>query len=513
MADIEVEMGGVRGDTLAYVDATTEIFEEGTTETTAQDDQLPALMQQELDAVPGETLKFRPITIFRVPAWFHEADNFYYEPKLVSIGPYHHGKEKFRAMEEYKWSTLRDFLARNNEVNLETYLREVKALEKRARLCYNESVSMSSDKIVMMLTLDGCFIIEYFLKLEHRQSDAILFGASWASIGVPADMHLLENQIPFFIIHKLFAIHSGCYQGCNGYCPLLKLIYGPLTGFMYRQQIVPPQEPCYRIQHLLHLCHTCMVPKLQLEESNPAHNQSHHLAFGNFSRLKSFFLSQLTGRAKQRADEEDSTEKKGESDEGESSKGDEKNGQRLTIIPCVSELHGAGVKFRRKRKPRHMLDISFENGIIEMPHMEIDAYKKIIFTNVAAFEQSQWKELSQNFSSYLGLMDALVSTKKDVALLQEYGILENLLQNEKDASMFYNHFGGFNLLNYNDHYFRDLFIEVHKYSESTWHKYRAKLMNDYFNNPWTIISVVAGGVLLILTVVQTFYTIYSSYHS
>jgi Plant protein of unknown function len=103
-------------------------------------------------------------------------------------------------------------------------------------------------------------------------------------------------------------------------------------------------------------------------------------------------------------------------------------------------------------------------------------------------------------------MDALINTEKDVAVLQRSGLVNNMLQNNEEAANFFNQFDKIFVLDYDDHYFHGLFKDIKEYSESTWHRYRARLMQDYFSNPWTIISVVAAGILLILTFIQTYYS-------
>ncbi|KAJ4808762.1 hypothetical protein LUZ62_021328 [Rhynchospora pubera] len=176
-------------------------------------------------------------------------------------------------------------------------------------------------------------------------------------------------------------------------------------------------------------------------------------------------------------------------------------------VPYIAELHEAGVKFKRKIRPRHMLDISFQNGIMEMPYLLMfDDNVKNFLWNMVAFEQSQPAIREKILSSYLALMDSLINTEKDVAILVRSGIIENYLQNDEEAANFFNQFGKIFVLDYDDHYFYGLFKDVKGYSEWTWHKYRARLMHDYFSNPWSVISVVAASILLILTFLQTYYS-------
>ncbi|KAJ1691311.1 hypothetical protein LUZ63_015466 [Rhynchospora breviuscula] len=125
---------------------------------------------------------------------------------------------------------------------------------------------------------------------------------------------------------------------------------------------------------------------------------------------------------------------------------------------------------------------------------------------MVAFEQSRPHGPERILSSYLALMDSLINTEKDVAILERSGIIENFLQNDEQVAKFFNQFGDIFVLNYNDHYFYGMYKNVKRYSESTWHKYRARLMHDYFSNPWSSISVVAASILLILTFLQTYYS-------
>ncbi|KAJ3684789.1 hypothetical protein LUZ61_013953 [Rhynchospora tenuis] len=446
-------------------------------------DELQDFMNKKLGEVPGEPFKARHVTICRLPAWFHDYNKELCEPKIVSIGPYHRGKESLQAMEEHKWSTLRDFLARNKNVSFEFYLKEMRLLEAKARECYSETVKLGSNDFVMMLLLDGCFILEWFSKDQtDRCSDAILF-AEWIWYGITSDLLLLENQIPFFVIHRLLTIQSGHNQNCKILCPLLELIYNAQpVGLDVVFHFRPPKLSCSKIHHWLHLCHMGVLPDVQLER------EQRDLVIGksNLWALKKFPWSKIVLKLRDVA----------------STSSEDMN----IKLPCVSELHEAGVKFKRKREPRDMFDISFQNGILEMPFFPFDDTIKNFLWNMVAFEQSQPAIREKTLSSYLGLMDSLINTEKDVAILVRSGVIENYLENNEQVANFCNHFSQIFVLNYSEHYFHWLYKDVKRYSELTWHKYRARLMHDYFSNPWSVISVVAAIILLILSLLQTYYS-------
>ncbi|KAJ4770884.1 hypothetical protein LUZ62_055141 [Rhynchospora pubera] len=419
-------------------------------------DEVQKYMKKKLDEVLGEPFKPRSVTIFRLPAWFYENSKDLSEPKIVSIGPYHHDKESVQTMEENKWSTLRDFLARNKNLGFDVYLREMRLLEGKARERYSETVNLESKDFVMMLLLDGCFILEFLLKLKAEDWLAIC-SLNWAIESLSSDLCLLENQIPFFVIHKLFEIQNGCSQNCDqGLCPLLNLIYEvmpwPIEEFRFRQA----QISCSQIQHLLHLYYTGVLPDNQLG--------------GEQGYM-------VTGKSCSKP------------------------------IPCASQLHQAGVIFRRKRSPRDMFDISFHDGIMEIPYIQIDSSLKNYLWNMVGFEQSQRFKLDQILISYVALMSSLICTEMDVAILERSDIISNYLKNDEQVATFFNqtsenYFG----LNYTNHYFHGVFKAINEYSETIWIKYRAQLMREYFRDPWTSILVIQAAIILVLTVLQTYYS-------
>ncbi|CAH9133671.1 unnamed protein product [Cuscuta epithymum] len=68
-----------------------------------------------------------------------------YQPRAVSIGPYHHRKPRLKMMQEHKWRFLKGLIKRteNTGVGLEEYVKAVKGLEEEARKCYSEALSSS----------------------------------------------------------------------------------------------------------------------------------------------------------------------------------------------------------------------------------------------------------------------------------------------------------------------------------------------------------------------------------
>ncbi|KAF3320245.1 hypothetical protein FCM35_KLT22155 [Carex littledalei] len=159
-------------------------------------------MQQKIDS--GKTNEAKNFTIFRTPHNISQSKKNLFEPSVISIGPFHHGKKSLKAMEEHKWRFLESFLSRG-DTSLDLYISEMKLLEERTRRCYSEMFDdLDSHAFVEMMLLDGCFMLQYFLKMGEELNPINEFG--WNSVFIIQDLLLLENQIPFFIVEKLLEL-------------------------------------------------------------------------------------------------------------------------------------------------------------------------------------------------------------------------------------------------------------------------------------------------------------------
>ncbi|XP_062009685.1 UPF0481 protein At3g47200-like [Rosa rugosa] len=121
-------------------------------------------------------------------------------PKLVSIGPYHHGKRNLQAMERIKLCYLHCLLNRTPtpDTTLKHLVKRVRAIEQACRDCYDEKIDMSSHQFVEMMVVDGCFVIEFMLGRTYSKIlwNDPLSQSSWMRTPLISDLFLLENQLP-----------------------------------------------------------------------------------------------------------------------------------------------------------------------------------------------------------------------------------------------------------------------------------------------------------------------------
>ncbi|KAF3777061.1 hypothetical protein EJ110_NYTH46883 [Nymphaea thermarum] len=100
-------------------------------------------------------------------------------------------------------------------------------------------------------------------------------------------------------------------------------------------------------------------------------------------------------------------------------------------------------------------------------------------------------------------MDSLIDTAEDMSLLCSQGIMKNFLGSDEDAANVFNKLGD-GIMNCLDD---ELDKQLQSYVASDWNAARAYLKRNYFHNPWSILSLLAAIILLVLTFIQTVFSV------
>ncbi|CAK9159332.1 unnamed protein product [Ilex paraguariensis] len=162
------------------------------------------------------------------PALRMNTDNGkYYEPHLVSFGPYHHGKAELEPVEKSKATIVRQFVLGSGKP-IDDFYNKVVELADNARNCYLEGSTdaFTHEEFAQMLFLDGCFILCVIECIAYGNVDLakIIIGhlGLFTSSRVLAEMFLLENQLPFLVLWNLAKIK---FQGDAGEQMIDSFIY------------------------------------------------------------------------------------------------------------------------------------------------------------------------------------------------------------------------------------------------------------------------------------------------
>lgn len=393
--------------------------------------------------------------IFRVPRSLSEINEKAYQPHIVSIGPFHHGEPHFQMIQEHKWRFLGDLLLRaeSKRVVLKDFFEAVAPMEEEIRKSYSETLEFDGRDLIRMMVLDGCFIIELFCKVGRivlADLDDPLFTMAWVLPFLMRDLLRLENQIPYFVLQKLFDLSVG--SGNNG-PSLAKLALGFFNYMVQRPVHVLEKYYDKEGKHLLDLFRMSYIPDCQEEVRRP-------------SRF-------------------------------------------LHLIQCAKKLDQAGVKFR-PRKTHSILDIKFRNGLLEIPILTVDDFWSSLFLNFVAYEQC-YRHSTKYITTYATFMGCLVNTPADAGFLGDRKIVENYFGTDGEVARFFNNVGKDVVFDIHRSYLSKVFEEVNEYYQNDWHVRWAGFRHTYFSTPWSFMSAAAAVVLLLLTMIQSFYTAYPYY--
>ncbi|XP_050387348.1 UPF0481 protein At3g47200-like [Argentina anserina] len=402
--------------------------------------------------------------IFRVPKRLREGNEKAYTPQVVSIGPLHHGEKGLESIEEHKIRYVRDFVERT-KVNIDECFNTLKQWEARIRGYYAVTIEYSQHELVEMILVDGIFTLEVLLRGSfetlQKKNDRI-FGLMHRDIMY--DMLLLENQLPFFVLEYLLSLayatsffpmeHDRAHV--SGHF-LIKLTHSFFKDRVYIRPLdeiickIGQYPESRRILHFVDFLLKCHRPP-------------------PFDPPPKSILQTLT-------------------------------------IPSATELHQAGVKFMMV-KDKNFFDIQFDNGILKIPQLRIRGSSEVFFRNLIAYEQCELTEFDDHYiNDYIFIMDRLVDSAKDVELLLQKKILDSKLSDKDKVANFISSLNSGPVVFSKKFYYIDLCEKLNEYYEVPWHKWKASLIHDYFSSPWAVLSVIAAVVLLVLTFVQTVFSV------
>lgn len=401
-------------------------------------------------------------SIFRVPQSMIDCNGRWYEPRVVSVGPFHRGQTRLEMIQEHKWRYLNVLLTRTQNLTLEDYMKSVKSVEEEARECYSETIHMDSEEFNEMMVLDGCFLLELFRKVNNLvpfEPNDPLVAMAWVLPFFYRDFLCLENQIPFFVLETLFDLTRGDNKNeTNASLPSLAFAF--FNNMMHRTDEDLARFKELRAKHLLDLLRSSFIPESQLHtppETNPG-----------------------------------------------------KEKMPSHIIHSISKLRRAGIKLRELKDAESFLVVRFRHGAIEMPAITVDDFMSSFLENCVAYEQCH-VACSMHFTTYATLLDCLTNTYKDVEYLCDQNIIENYFGTDTELARFVNSLGRDVAFDITQCYLKDLFEEVNEYYKSSWHVEWATFKFTYFNSPWSFVSALAALVLLVLSVIQTVYTVFQAY--
>ncbi|KAJ6393045.1 hypothetical protein OIU77_022512 [Salix suchowensis] len=397
-------------------------------------------------------------SIFKVPRVLRSVNDRAYELEILSIGPYNRGKDDLKMIEEHKMHYLKMFLQRRPENSLTSYVAAMRGFGERASRYYHQPVSLGTDAFVEMLLLDSCFNFELICKIATsgpQQGDPVT-GNILVLSTISYDMLLVENLLPFCVLLKLFSMAMP-----NERDPFVSKASGFFKWMfpgsrLERNNIISSQE-CKNLLDLVYHNWLLRSPDVLPRESEA-------------KNIKSEF------------------------------------------IRSAKELKEAGIKFGKQEESYELFQgVRFEKGMMKIPCLKVVDTTESLFRNLIAYEQCSHRQ-HLYVTDYITLMACLINTREDVQILRHCGIIENGLGDDEMVCMLFSKLGINVMLSNHDHfYFAQVFERVEKHCARRRNVWLAKLRRNYFNSLWSLISFVAALSLLLLTLIQTVFTVMSPF--
>ncbi|MBA0817874.1 hypothetical protein Gohar_021740, partial [Gossypium harknessii] len=134
-------------------------------------------------------------------------------------------------MEELKWKFFHRLFRpkQPNGVELNPAMKDMEDLEQDARRCYWDNAEQHSmDKFVRMMLVDGCFIVELLRELKHNNFQCAPSVQRWMLPTLRRDVIMLENQLPLFVLQKLFELTKRSEESSTCLEQLALCFFNPL---------------------------------------------------------------------------------------------------------------------------------------------------------------------------------------------------------------------------------------------------------------------------------------------
>ncbi|RYR26833.1 UPF0481 protein At3g47200-like [Arachis ipaensis] len=447
-------------------------------------------------------------SICRIQDELREPKSDAYVPKLVSVGPLHRGATRHLVMmEEPKWRYLKNFLERQGspEENVSLGSRLINCgadiLKLDTVICasYGGDLELETHELSKIMIVDGCFLLELLLRLddymslrqEERSSKYAndpFFETEKKVASVLNDITMMENQIPFVVLKKLFrkVYRDGSkMENDHRVANLVSRAFGYPAG---------PLQNNSGTAHILHLMHSSTV------------EHGHQIQTG--ARPACQELKQCATRLLAAG---------------------------ISIIPAVGNCN-CNCNRNGSFVDKFDFDIRFntKDAVLEIPPLRIKESTEVRWRNLIAWEQSRIR-IRCKYTSYALFFRGLICCKHDIGWLEKKGMIvnESNMSKEELLTMFRSISKGVEHMDssyselcvtLNEHRVKRVTQVFHGFTTITWHNCRRMfevimfywsnwyhiLISEHIPTVWKFMGVVAAIVLLVLTIMQTYYSARSS---
>ncbi|XP_057837102.1 putative UPF0481 protein At3g02645 [Cryptomeria japonica] len=459
------------------------------------------------------------VSVFSVPNELLAVKPEAYIPQCVSIGPYHHWRSQLFEMDRYKVATAPRF-EKTITGKFEAVVEEVKKYDWQIRNCYQKFLDYKEEPLAWLMALDASFLLDclqYYVKRADRISSQVA-----THNAIMRDLMMLENQLPLFLLQKLLEMQLGSEDNAEErLCNLVTLVCQELSPFMLRKRdssrlyikerghilealyysiVSLPESTCLR-RALKALWKALSSLKTSLVQVFSA------LSERVFSGRPVQLVTQLSTNLVSAFETLSIKCKDVETDEERAYSSVETPPTRDELeIPSVSELYSAGVTLRPTEGDLTRIRFDQTSATLYLPKVRLDSNTEVVLRNLVAFEASA-SPGDLIFTRSTDFMNGIIDTVNDVQLLRKSGIIYNHLEDEGKVASLWNGLGKCVKLT-QVKYLDQVIADVNKHYNNRWNVAAKKYVNKYIFGSLQLLTVLATGILLLLTCFQAFCSVY-----
>jgi hypothetical protein len=430
----------------------------------------------------------------------------YFEPRVVSLGPIHHGNPKYDIGEEYKLVLANKFVKEcGKDKKAESLYAEIRKKIKQLREYFDEEVNKKYEDdqdLAWILFVDGCAVLQFIYYAVHEEkfrdlkikNDQVVFGKE--------DLFLLENQLPYQLLEDLMELSEN-KEGLK--CS---------------------------IDHFIDMHANCEDKKTSIRKEKPPAADDKKTSIGKEKLPAADDKKTSIGKEKLPAADDKETSIRIEKPpahlldrlrtkllrdpENKSNEEIESGGQKVQdnwqSYRNIQELRAAGIQLKPS-KSSSLADVSFKDqftfypGYIYLPPITVDDSTGPKFLNLIAYEMCPDFDNDFGVTSYICFLDSLIDHPDDVKELRNARILHNLLGSDKEVSRLFNDIATDLVPNPNT--YAHVKKQIQNCYATKWKTWIAQVIHDHFRSPWTIVGFSAAVLVFLLTATQTWYTVFS----
>ncbi|XP_062114646.1 UPF0481 protein At3g47200-like [Humulus lupulus] len=429
--------------------------------------------------------------------------NKYFQPKVVSIGPIHHGNPKLEQGEKYKTELTAEF-ARSSKKSIHHFFDIIKQNITSLKALFDEELlkDYDDDTLSLMLVVDGCFILQFIIsycknELTERfniKVDHLLLALN--------DLFLLENQIPFEVLTLLMNSAAADPDDGGRLMESMKIL---LVEFVINNVIMAPTECKNEIQKNNRIMKLIgMQPEAPDQDNNNKQEYLTHL------------LELLQIVAVTNDDEQDKTtaaahaiiRSRVEQDLATQVQEGHQMVKQVQEYPAksqsvrnIQELKAVGIGLKRSNKRWSLKEIKYTDlyimgGLLQLPRLVVDHFTGHKFMNLIAYEMCPDNlRTDYGVTSYVCFMRSLIDHPNDVKELRSKKILVSLLGCDEQVTKLFDEIVSSTSTELvpNPNMYKDVKDGIRRqYDRKCMMASIADAYDAHFSSPWSAMAFVAA---------------------